>query len=496
MTGRSDQRTRWLVLAIVVVGVALRLAIYLHGKILWIDEAMLALNVAERSYAQLLERLDCMQVAPPIFLIISRFMFVSWGHLEYALRLFPLICGSITLVLMARLLLKLSSRFSALCAMAIAAFGLSQVEWATTFKQYASDELSAVLILIAAIGWERFSPRARYALAALLPAFVWVSYTSSFVLSGLGAVALTVALKERSGHKRGALIVFLCSMAVASGSAYIATIRKSIGYGAMVKFWADGFPHPPYTTWLFEKLVNIFGSAVNLKPVAPLVLGICIWGAWSLARSKRWPSVMVAAVTLSSAVAAASLRIYPLAAGRLTIYCAPFALLFLASGLDSAYRFFTSSFGRKLVRVLGVGMIIGTLCGLAAGASKLLVRQEMRQVLDEVKQSDYRDAPIAVSVYASPAFLLYSGPKLEKNAIWLQNLGLDSQQLYWAWITANRPARFWLVVSHADFDFLGPALRGIRPFSRIERKVRLGNSAAFLIEIRPRSEWPNSRKEQ
>ncbi|RLC44385.1 MAG: hypothetical protein DRH70_08870, partial [Candidatus Coatesbacteria bacterium] len=122
VTGRSDQRTRWLVLAIVVVGVALRLAIYLHGKILWIDEAMLALNVAERSYAQLLERLDCMQVAPPIFLIISRFMFVSWGHLEYALRLFPLICGSITLVLMARLLLKLSSRFSALCAMAIAAF--------------------------------------------------------------------------------------------------------------------------------------------------------------------------------------------------------------------------------------------------------------------------------------------------------------------------------------------------------------------------------------
>ncbi len=477
-----------------MLGIALRLAIYLHGKSLWIDEAMLGLNIVERSYGQLLERLDCMQVAPPLFLFISRFMSVSWGHLEYSLRLFPLVCGSIALVLMARLLLELSSRFSALCAVAIAAFGLSQVQWATSFKQYASDELCAVLILITAVGWERFSVRTRYALAALLPALVWVSYTSVFVLSGLAAVALSFALKERRGPKRGALIVFLCSMAVASSSVYAAAVQKSVGYGAMVKFWADGFPQPPYATWLFDKLVNIFGSAVDLKPVAPLILGVCIWGAWSLAKSERWPVVMLATVTLLSAVAAASLRIYPLVGGRLTIYWAPFALLFLASGLDAAYRVLKSSFGHKLVRVLGVGMIVGAFCGLAAGGTKLIVRQEMRQVLHEVKHGDYGDAPIAVSVYASPAFLLYAGPKLKKNAIWLQNLGLDSQQLYWAWLTAGRPARFWLAVSHADFDFLGPTLSGIRPFFTIKKELRLGNSAAFLIELRPRSEWPKQRE--
>ncbi|HUT03917.1 MAG TPA: hypothetical protein VM163_08520 [bacterium] len=495
MTGRADRATSWPVFAIVVVGIALRLAIYLHGKSLWIDEAMLGVNVAERSYGQLLERLDCMQVAPPLFLFISRFMYASWGHLEYSLRLFPLVCGSIALVLMARLLLKLSSRFSAVCAVAIAAFGLSQVQWATSFKQYASDELCAVLILIAAVGWECFSARTRYALAALLPALVWVSYTSVFVLSGLAAVALSFALKERRGPKRGALIVLLCSMAIASSSIYAATVHRSVRYGAMMKFWADGFPHPPYTTWLFEKLVDIFGSAVDLEPVAPLILGICIWGAWSLAKSKRWPVVMLAAVTFFSAVAAASLRIYPLVGGRLTIYWAPIALLFLASGLDAAYRVLKSSFGHQLVRVLGVGMIIGAFCGLAAGASKLIVRQEMRQVLNEVEHGAYNDASIAVSVYASPAFLLYAGPKLKKNAIWLQNLGLDSQQLYWAWLTAGQPARFWLVVSHADFDFLGPTLSGIRPFSKIKKKVRLGNSAAFLIEPRPQPEWPKPRKE-
>ena len=59
-----------LILAIICFGILVRLVQYLFNRSLWADEAVLALNIVNRSYLELLEPLDYEQGAPIGFLMV------------------------------------------------------------------------------------------------------------------------------------------------------------------------------------------------------------------------------------------------------------------------------------------------------------------------------------------------------------------------------------------------------------------------------------------
>jgi hypothetical protein len=54
-----------------VTGAAWRIAAYAQHRSLWYDEAALALNIAGRGFVELVEPLDYLQTAPPLFLWID-----------------------------------------------------------------------------------------------------------------------------------------------------------------------------------------------------------------------------------------------------------------------------------------------------------------------------------------------------------------------------------------------------------------------------------------
>src|SRR5688572_12260107 len=73
----SPPTTRWFttrqaIVALAAIGIALRLVPLLSDRCLWIDEAMLALNLVERSPGRLLEPLDWNQGAPSGFLLAAK----------------------------------------------------------------------------------------------------------------------------------------------------------------------------------------------------------------------------------------------------------------------------------------------------------------------------------------------------------------------------------------------------------------------------------------
>jgi len=55
------------------ISVTLSLIQLFSGRSLWMDEAFLGLNIAEKSYFGLMQHLDHAQVAPPLFLLIENF---------------------------------------------------------------------------------------------------------------------------------------------------------------------------------------------------------------------------------------------------------------------------------------------------------------------------------------------------------------------------------------------------------------------------------------
>src|SRR5262245_16900118 len=81
---------RWNARILVVVGVLLRLAEYLHGRGLWMDEASLAANIRWKTLPGLFGPLDYAQLAPPGFLAVEWIAARLLGPSTMVLRLFPL----------------------------------------------------------------------------------------------------------------------------------------------------------------------------------------------------------------------------------------------------------------------------------------------------------------------------------------------------------------------------------------------------------------------
>ncbi len=93
---------------LMLLGALLRLRQYLTGRSLWADEAMLALNIVNRDFAGLLRPLDYDQGAPIGFLLVEKIFNSILGKNEFALRLFPLLIGLISLWLFYLLLKQMT----------------------------------------------------------------------------------------------------------------------------------------------------------------------------------------------------------------------------------------------------------------------------------------------------------------------------------------------------------------------------------------------------
>jgi predicted membrane-bound mannosyltransferase len=84
---------RFVVAAILLIGILLRVRQYLTGRSLWADEAMLALNIVNRGFGGMFKPLDYDQGAPIGFLLVEKLFNSILGKNELALRLFPLLVG-------------------------------------------------------------------------------------------------------------------------------------------------------------------------------------------------------------------------------------------------------------------------------------------------------------------------------------------------------------------------------------------------------------------
>ncbi|MBC6474379.1 MAG: hypothetical protein GDA48_17475 [Hormoscilla sp. GM102CHS1] len=84
---------------IIAFGVAVRLVQYLSNRSLWADEAVLALNIVNRSYLELLQPLDYDQGAPIGFLMVEKFAVQILGNNCAAVISFYMWCGLLVFVL-------------------------------------------------------------------------------------------------------------------------------------------------------------------------------------------------------------------------------------------------------------------------------------------------------------------------------------------------------------------------------------------------------------
>jgi hypothetical protein len=342
----SDDCAVRLAAAFVAVGIALRVARYVLCFPLWGDEAMLAVNFLDRGYGELLQPLDHLQVAPPLFLWIERTV-VKWlGFSEYALRLFPTLCSVAALVGFAHLARNVLRGLPLVAAVAMLSVAYYPIRHGAEVKPYASDLLAAVVLLNLAwrgLDCERLGG-ALCRLAACVPLIVVGSYPSVFVAGGVSLSLLPAVWRSAARRTWAAYVAYHMALGGAFAALYWGVIDRAYAqsyYGGVGAYWRDAFP--PLTElarlplWLLETHTShMFAYPVGGERGASVLTTLAfLLGAWTVWRSGRRRLLALCLWPFALALAAAALRRYPYGgSARFMLYLAP--SICLLAGLGAA----------------------------------------------------------------------------------------------------------------------------------------------------------------
>ena len=304
------------------LGIVVRLVRYFVNYPIWHDEAFLAVNFWNRDYLDLLRPLDYGQVAPWLFLAIERTA-VKWiGYSEPALRLFPTVCSVLSLPLFAHVAGRFLRETPKLLAVAVFAVSFYPIRHGAEIKPYASDLLAALLLLALAVEWIRSPESSRWwwALTALVPILVALSYPAVFVAGGVGIALAPGALRSNQRPVRLGFLAYNLVLVASFLAVYFActvfqaeAIRDEYRNGC----WAESFP-PLDRPWAVPLwLVDVHAGTMMSYPVgdrhgaSALTLLCVLTGCLAMHLRKQKKALAVLIAPLGLGLIAAFLGRYP-----------------------------------------------------------------------------------------------------------------------------------------------------------------------------------------
>lgn len=342
---RLEAAIPYLAVALLLFGTATRLAQYLADRSLWLDEALLSLNILERSIPELAGRLDFEQGAPLGFLVVEKLMVLAIDGSELTLRLFPLVCGLAALPLFYAVSRRVVPAAAALLALLFFANAEGLIYYSAEAKQYSGDVLAATALYVLAfaesspLSWRRLLVFSGTAAVAL-----WFSHASLFVAAGIvlaiGLEALFGARWRELARLAAALVPAVASAAVFFVVSYPALrgLQGSFAVaspGVVSLPLADVMSPLQWTRSLVGDFVSLLGLPASDRPdhavVRALAGVLLLVGAVGILR--RRPRVFLAltlpVVFMAIASALGRYPIFP----RTVLFALPAVILFLANGI-------------------------------------------------------------------------------------------------------------------------------------------------------------------
>ena len=324
------------ILVVLAFGLTLRIAQYVAGRSLWMDEAMLALNIADRSFVELAQPLDYDQGAPVGFLLIQKLILQALGNKDYVLRLFPLLAGFLSLYLIYRVADRYTSGVAVMAASVFFAVSSPLVYYASEAKQYSSDVAICLLLLLVAAGClsTEGSPKHFAALAITGTLALWFSHPALFVMAGIGPALALHRLVRRDWRRLSWIGVVFLAWLISLAAIYLLSLRFLIANHTLIEYWNSSFmPMPPWQelAWFPDAFLTMLKDPVGLSAVSVALLALLV-GCFSLLW-RNWVTGLALILPFLITLLASGLRAYPFG-GRLLLFLAPLVFLLIAEGLE------------------------------------------------------------------------------------------------------------------------------------------------------------------
>jgi len=479
--------------ALLFLGLGLRTAALLNERNLWFDESRLALNLVERTPAQLLEPLDRNQAAPIGFLLLTKAAIQHVGASAVGFRLVSYLGSLLGLFAFLWLARRLFSETTAFLAVALFAVAPGLISYAAECKQYALDAACTVALFSVAVKLleGRGGVRAWMGLALAGAIAVWTSHSAVFVLGGIGAVLLAESVRNRDRARfLGAAATVGCWLASFVASFLLFNVH-SAGNPHLRAYWGEHFlPMPPRSPgdllWLPEHYFTLFdnpagldGTEVRAGGIAAVLFLVGFWEMWK----QRRPLALAIALTALLALGASALQRYPFAA-RLLLFLVPLVILGVARGaglLFTALRPTQPFAAFTFLTVLIAAPCLESFERIGRPARL----EQLEPVIARVRTQFESGDRLYVYYGAAPAFTFYTRENpFPPGAVLIETEAYTERAAYRSQLAALRGARrVWLLFSHAYEDDAAIITVYAEELGRCELVVTAPGAAAYLLEF-------------
>jgi len=328
--------TAILAVAICLVGISLRTYFYLLNRSLWVDEAMLAVNIVSRTFVGLLQPLEYDQGAPVGFLLAQKVVASLFGNRDIVLRLIPFLAGCLSVPLVYVVAKRSSRGWSPLVALSLFSLSPTLIYYSSEVKQYSTDVLMALLLLL--VAQETFRERSKrgtlLALGIAGALAMWISHPALFILAAILLTLALVLLVRRDVHRLSWLLGIAAAWGLTLALLYVVSLRNLTSNSSLLNFWAGSFaPQPIWSNlrWYWSALVGLVRDSAGLG-WNPAVLVLLPLGL-SYAAARRWQWMLLLVLPLLLALVASALGKYPFS-GRMLLFLVPSTVLLLADGIE------------------------------------------------------------------------------------------------------------------------------------------------------------------
>lgn len=409
---KSLSRENILTGLILLAGVLLRLRQYLTGRSLWLDEAMLALNLVNRDFGGLLKLLEYDQGAPIGFILVEKTFSLVFGRNEFSLRLFPLLVGLLSLWMFYLLLKQFTHVAGLWVGLMLFAFSPRLIYYSSEVKQYIVDVAVTILLLLIAIPLFQQPSRKRLAMLALAGFMaLWFSHPSLFVLAGIGFALAVFYFQKRDYKNLGRTIGMGVLWLMNVGFLFSLTLNDLRQNSTMRDYWQGAFvPMPPWKdlNWYLISFQQNMDTQFGVAYAAGLVFVLMMAGWGTLLIQKREVVVMISGIVFFTLVAS-SLGLYPLLE-RMGLFLVPIGILMIAKSTDIPARRLHAYPIRSALVLLAISGFV--LYGPVTRSLEQFITpkyfEHIRPTMGFLGESWRKDDVLFVSYGAVPAFEFYA----------------------------------------------------------------------------------------
>jgi len=461
---QSKQRN-WLlqteVYVIIGMGIILRAAKYIPGWSMRGDELAVTLNLINRSMINLISKpLDFEQAAPMGFLALEKILITLLGRSEYVLRLIPFLAGIASLFLIQRLLTKTVGKYGNLFAIAAFAFGNYLIYYSTELKQYSTDVLISIILII--LFYDHINKETNqkdfFTLGIVGFLALFFSHPALFVLIAIG---ITLLIHHWNNKQRLFWVALIGTLwAVTFLAIYLVLLRYQTTSTYLIQFWGDllsYMPIPPWKdpSWFFKAFDGLYFVVAGLSSGSLVIIPISTLGIWALFKHNQWQLAMLIIITVGLNLLASGFQKFPFH-GRLILYLLPMIFILLGRGIDTLLDMIRN---KIFANIFFAGIFILLLRPAIPTAISYLftysyLNDDMKPVLSFVEDHAQKGDTIYLYHYATRSFLYYAPTyHLENLTIIEGKDNFQNAKSYQKEITLlPRGQRIWFL-----FTFVGEA---------------------------------------